>query len=254
MIYNRIKHLFEDIMGRYSSDNFVSGAPVQQNTYISSNPYTQNPYNQTPYGMGSQPQQGYGSQQNPMANWPTSFPNPTVVLDLHGVLIENVRDINSVSQMQVIPGALEAVKQIRLKGHKAFILADYPGIARGKQTQQGADAIFSHLMNLLGQAGCMSIDGALYNTSDQKQDLYAKPNIGMINRAKSEMKMDLSNGYCVGDSMEDLVMATKAKLTPVLILTGNGQDTLKKLDSFTNRELKQKTKVFPDLLSFVASL
>ena len=122
------------------------------------------------------------------------------------------------------------------------------------QTTLKKAQIHNQLMQLLGQAGCFSIDGMLYNTSDQKQDLYAKPNIGMINRAKVEMKMDFSNGYHVGDSIEDLNMAVKAKLTPVLILTGNGQETLKKLDSFVSRELKPKVKVFPDLQSFVASL
>lgn len=187
-------------------------------------------------------------------NWPTVFPNPMVSLDLHGILIEYVKDINHISQMQVIPGALDCVKQLRLKGHKVFILADYPGISRGKQTSQGAESINKHLMYLLGQAGCYSVDGMLWNVSDQKNDMYSKPNIGMINRAKTEMKIDFSNGYHVGDSLEDLVMAVKAKLTPVLILSGNGNETLKKLGKYANKELKAKVKVFPDLQSFVTSL
>jgi histidinol-phosphate phosphatase family protein len=226
-------------MGRYSSDsvNVIPSQPMN-NGYVSSNPYSQSP------PMSS------GMQQNPMASWPTQFPNPMVALDLHGILIEYVKDINSPSQISIIPGALESVKQLRLKGHKVFILTDYPGVARGKQTIQGADAIHQQLMQLLGQSGCLSVDGLLYNTSDQKQDVFAKPNLGMINRATNEMKMDFSNGYYVGDSTEDMVMAVKANLTPILVLTGNGQTTQKKL-SF---ELKQKVKVFPDLQSFVSSL
>jgi D-glycero-D-manno-heptose 1,7-bisphosphate phosphatase len=226
-------------MGRYSSDS-VSVLPSQpmNSGYISSSPYSQSP------------QMPVGAQQNPMASWPTQFPNPMVALDLHGILIEYVKDINSPSQLRLIPGAIESVKQLRLKGHKVFILTDYPGIARGKQTTQGAEAIHQQLMQFLGQAGCLSIDGLLYNTSDQKQDVFAKPNLGMINRAKNEMNIDFSNGYYVGDSTEDMVMAVKANLTPILILTGNGQTTQKKL-SF---ELKQKVKVFPDLQSFVSSL
>ena len=235
-------------MGRYSSDVAITAAtPPMNNAYVSSSPYSQTPH-MPMQQMGGQPPQSM--QQNPMANWPTTFPNPTVVLDLHGVILEYIKDINSPSQMKPIVGALESVRQLRLKGHKVLVLADYPGIARGKQTMQGAEAINQQLMQLLGQAGCFSIDGSLYNTSDQKQDMYAKPNVGMINRAKSEMKLDMSGGYCVGDSLEDMQMAVNAKLTPVLVLTGNGQDTMKKMGS----ELKQKVKVFPDLLSFVNSL
>lgn len=241
-------------MGRFSSDASVATPMVQQpQQYISSNPY-QNPYGMSMPGMQQQMPGQMPMQQNSQVNWPTVFPNPAVTLDLHGVLIEYIKDITGPSQVRVIPGALESVRNLRLKGHKVLILADYPGISRGKQTMQGAEAIHQQLMQLLGQAGCFTIDGLLYNTSDQKHDLYAKPNIGMINRAKAEMKIDFSNGYHVGDSIEDLVMATKAKLVPVLVLTGNGQETLKKLDSFVNRDLKPKVKVFPDLQSFVNSL
>lgn len=190
------------------------------------------------------------TKQNNIINWPSSFPHFMVSLDLNGTLIEYVKDINNVSQVKPIVGSLEAIKQLRLKGHKVCILADYPGISRGKQTIQGAESINYHLMQLLGQSGCFSIDGLLYNTSDQKQDVYAKPNVGMINRAKVEMKLDFSNGYYVGDSIEDLRMAINAKLTPILVLTGNGQETLKKMGT----ELKKKVKIFPDLLSFVHSL
>lgn len=246
-------------MGRYTSDPTVA-TPVSQQTqqYISSNPY-QSPYGAP--GMQStgqmlQPgmQQQMPMQQNPMANWPTVFPKPMVSLDLNGTLIEYVKDISGPSQVVPIPGALEAVRELRIKGHKVFILADYPGISKGKQTMQGADGIHQKLMQLLGQVGCFSIDGLLYNTSDQKQDIYAKPNIGMINRAKSEMRIDFSNGYHVGDSIEDMSMAVKAGLKPILVLTGLGKETEKKLDSFVYRDLKPKVQIFPDLMAFVNTL
>jgi HAD superfamily hydrolase (TIGR01662 family) len=231
-------------MGRYSSDPVVN-QPNQLNQPIQSGFVSSNPYSSTPAPQNT--------QVNPMANWPTVFPKSVVALDLHGTIIENMgEDLNS----PVLPlaGSLEAVKLLRLKGHKVFILADYPGIFSGKATTQQADSVHTTLMQLLGQAGCLSIDGLLYCTSSLKDDMYAKPNIGMIDRAKSEFRIDFGNGWYVGDSIEDLKMAEKAGLKPILVATGKGLETETKLDTYANRELKKKVQVFPDLLSFVQTL
>jgi D-glycero-D-manno-heptose 1,7-bisphosphate phosphatase len=232
-------------MGRFSSSASASPSTQPNQSYTSS-PYQSPPYPTYSYNPGAV------NTMNPA--WPTAFPNPMVSLDLNGTLIEYVKNINDPSQVIPIPGVLEAVKQLRLKGHKVFILADFPGIHTGKQSIQGSEAIQNHLMQLLGQAGCQSIDGMLFNTSDQKNDMYAKPNIGMINRAKSELKMDFSNGYYVGDSVEDLTMAVRAKITPVLVLTGQGEETLKKIKSFLYKDLYARVKVFDSLPAFVNSL
>jgi len=234
-------------MGRYSSDPQT----VQTNTNPSGGMVvTSNPYCNPPIGM----QQGQPQQQNPMANWPTVFPKPVVGLDLHGTLIEYNPNINSPADIVPIPGALEAVRLLRLKGHKVFILADYPGIAEKKLTQQDADNIHNALMNLLGQAGCFSIDGLLYNTSAMKDDMYAKPNTGMMKRSTNEFKMNWKEGWYVGDDISDLKMAQSGGSKPILVMTGRGNETLPKLDSFANKELKKKVKIFPNLLSFAQSL
>ena len=65
------------------------------------------------------------------------------------------------------------------------------------------------MMQNFGQHGIFSIDGFLYNQSDIPQDPYAKPNIGMLNRSKNEIGMDWTDGYYVGDTIEDVKMAIK---------------------------------------------
>jgi HAD superfamily hydrolase (TIGR01662 family) len=233
-------------MGRYSTEPNTNQSvlPVNTGNYISSNPFCKNPM--SPEGMT-------GQQINPMSNWPTKFPNPIVGLDLHGTILEKMNDYDDFS-INPIVGSLEAIKIMRLKGHKVFILADYPGIIEKKTTIEQTNTIHSNLMRMLGQSGCFSIDGLLYCTSALKQDNYAKPNIGMIDRSKKEMKIDWKNGFFIGDSIEDLKMAEKANLKPILVMTGNGQETLSKLDTFANKELKKKVKIFSDLLSFANSL
>ena len=78
--------------------------------------------------------------------------------------------------------------------------------------------------------------GFFYNGSDSPQDPYAKPNVGMMNRAKNEMGVDFSKGYYVGDTIEDIKMAIKSNSIPILVRTGKGTETEKNyLKSFDTK-------------------
>lgn len=201
------------------------------------------------------PAPGANPSNVPFSNWPTSFNKPIVSLDLNGLIIQDVTLVGPQS-VQVIPGVLDAIKMIRLKGHKLIILSDQPDIFKGKTTQQNIESCFQELMKIFGQHGIMTIDGFLFNTSDLKEDEFAKPNLGMVKRAESEMIKGhkFKDGWYVGDSLIDLKFADKMGAKPVLIKTGNYQHALEQLEKFTYRELKQKTKIHNSLLEFANTL
>ena len=226
-------------MGRYSTD--VAGPPPA----APSSPLPQCPFGQPSYSM---PQAGV--PQTP-AGWPTSFPKPIVALDLNGVIIEDTV-LKGSDSVRVLPGVLDAIRTIRLKGYKLFILSDQPSISKGLNTPSNIEASFQHLMSVFGQAGIFSIDGFLYNTSEIKDDEFAKPNLGMVKRAEREMIKNarFKDGWYVGDSMVDLKFADKMESIPVLVKTGNHIDALEQLDRFTYKDIKSKTKVFNTLLEF----
>jgi HAD superfamily hydrolase (TIGR01662 family) len=143
---------------------------------------------------------------------------------------------------------------IRAKGYKVAIIFDQPGISRGQLTVEDVDRMNDHMIDLFGQAGCPSIDGTLYNMSDLKHDIYSKPNTGMLKRLRDEMGVPLKGGYYVGDRLVDAKMADRAKLKPVLVKTGKYEDDKKQFNSFANRPLKKKTKIYDNLLEFAESL
>lgn len=180
---------------------------------------------------------------------------PVVGLDRDGTIIKDIGDyITDPNQVVPIPGSLEAIKMLRDKGHRLVILTNQGGIAKGLQTTQQVEDVHTHLMNMFGQNGISSIDGLYYSTSSMKEDIFAKPNIGMFNRAKDELKVDWKKGWYVGDKISDLKAAEKAGSKPILVLTGHGKETLEKLNTYANRELKKKTLVFNNLLEFVNTL
>lgn len=201
------------------------------------------------------PAPGASPSNLPFSNWPSSFNKPVVSLDLNGLIIQDVTLFGPQS-VQIIPGVLDAIKLIRLKGHKLFILSDQPDIFKGKTTQQNIESCFQELMKIFGQHGIMTIDGFLFNTSDLKDDEFAKPNLGMVKRAESEMLKGhkFKDGWYVGDSLVDLKFADRMGAKPVLIKTGNYQHAIEQLEKFTYRDLKQKTKIHNSLLEFANTL
>lgn len=196
------------------------------------------------------------TQQNQSySGWPTTFDNVVIGLDRDGTInIDRGEYITDPSQLSYIPGSLEAIRQLRIRGHRVVILTNQAGIAKGVQTQQQVDAVHNKMMQDFGTAGILSIDGLYYSTSNLREDKFAKPNIGMFERAALEHKLNWKRGYYVGDKISDLKAADKIGAIPVLVLTGHGAETLQTLDKFSNKELKKKTLVYESLSDFVSSL
>jgi HAD superfamily hydrolase (TIGR01662 family) len=134
------------------------------------------------------------------------------------------------------------------------IFSNQYGIGERKLSQVDVDVVHQHLLKLLGEAGCMTIEGLYYSTTKLKEDIYALPNIGMLQRAEKETKVKFSEGWFVGDKISDLKAAQTSKAKPILIKSMDGEEALKKLGSFANQDLKRKVTVFETLLEFAESL
>ena len=174
-------------------------------------------------------------------------------LDRDGVLnVDRGTYTYKPEDFEPIPNSLAAVTRLRLMGHKIAIITNQGGIEHGLFTEEEVDKLHQHMLNLLGEAGCPSIDAIYYSASSAKNDMYAKPNTGMFKRCEKENPgIKFSKGYYVGDKMSDLKAAYKMRATPVLVRTGYGLETEKELKKFTYRDIRKKTIIFDDLSSFV---
>ena len=234
-------------MGRFKSKQ----PPTQPIQFAPSKPES-NACPTQQMGMPPQQQMGQQGQYNPQ-DWPTSFPKPMIGIDRDGVILEWKNIIKRFEDVKYINGSLEAIRKLRMKGRKMMMFADQPNISRGLISNNEVDNIMNYMMQNFGQNGIFSIDGFLYNQSDYSRDPYAKPNVGMLARSKNEMKLDWTDGYYVGDTIEDIKMAIKFGVTPVLVRTGKGAKTEKEYLKGMNNKY-QGVKVFDNLLSFVDSL
>lgn len=202
-----------------------------------------------------QPQQ---NNQQPKLSWTGGeFRTKCVIgLDRDGVIN---RDLGTycfkVEDFDPIPGSLDAIADMRRKGYKIVIITDQGGIEKGLYTQQDVDTVHLHMLDLLGKAGCSSIDGIYYSASSRKEDPFAKPNTGMFKRCEKEIKdIKFKGGYYVGDKIKDLKAAVNIGAKPILVRTGYGLETEAELKKWTYRELKRRTLIFDTLEDFVNSL
>lgn len=182
------------------------------------------------------------------------YSKPLIAIDRDGVLIECNGNIKNTDQFVPIDGSIEAISMIRAKGYKLAIIFDQPGISKNELTIDQVEEMNVHMINLFGQAGCPSIDGILYNASDSKDDPWSKPKPLMFYRLRDEFKVPIKGGYYVGDRLVDAKMADKAKLKPILVKTGKFSEDEKKFNSYSNRPLKKKTKIYNNLLDFAKAL
>jgi len=198
-------------------------------------------------------------QQELPPDWPTVFPKSIVGLDRDGVInVDKGHYITNPEDFEVYPESLAAIHKLRIKGYKVVILTNQGGIIKGLQTHEQVEAVHQRMFEIFGQAGIYTIDGLFYSESSLKEDIYAKPNLGMFHRAEKEIfggkTRFKDKGFYVGDKMSDLKAAERIGATPILVRTGHGVDTEGELKKFSKEKLRKKTKVFDNLLQFVDRL
>jgi len=173
--------------------------------------------------------------------WPVTFPKPVIGIDRRNVLTVG-------TSMEMLDGALDAIRELRLKGHKFVMLND----ERGRQIQD-VEMQNDQFMKIFGDAGIMSIDTMFYSIGADKNDIYVKPSAGMFKRCEKEFShIKFSRGWYVGHDIHDAKAAFKVKAKPVLI--NPTEETQKKLNSFANKKLKKVTRIYDSLADFVATL
>ena len=179
----------------------------------------------------------------------------TVGLDRDGTINEDLGTyVTHPFQFKPIENSIEAVALLRKKGYNIVVITNQAGVSKGIMTTDEVANVHDYMLNLLGKAGCASIDGIYYSHTSQKQDMFAKPNVGMFKKAEFDLDLKFKGGFYVGDKLSDMKAAEKIGATPILVRTGYGKETEAKLKRFTYKSLKRKTMIFDNLWAFVSSL
>jgi D-glycero-D-manno-heptose 1,7-bisphosphate phosphatase len=144
-----------------------------------------------------------------------------VFLDRDGVLNVEGGYVVRPEDLQLLPGAAEAVARLSRAGWAIFVFTNQAGVGRGYLTLATMHAIHERLKAEIARAGG-TLTG-IYACPHHPDDICEcrKPKPGMLLEAAREHGLDLSLCWAVGDSPRDIAAAQQAGCHTILVLTGH---------------------------------
>ena len=143
----------------------------------------------------------------------------TVFLDRDGTLNYDPGYLKVAADLKLLAGVGPALARLRGAGAKLIVVTNQSGVGRGIVTLKDLEAIHARLEGLLEQEDA-ALD-AIYFCPHHPDDgcRCRKPNIGMVERAVSELQLDLRRSYLIGDHARDIQLANRVGAKAILMTT-----------------------------------
>ena len=144
----------------------------------------------------------------------------TVFLDRDGTLNYDPGYLKSAAELRLLPGVTTALTRLKTAGARLVVITNQSGISRGFLTLKDLEAIHARLQGMLEQEDA-ALD-AIYFCPHHPDDgcRCRKPGTAMVERAVSELQLDLKRCYVVGDHIRDVQLARNVGAKAVLLASG----------------------------------
>jgi D-glycero-D-manno-heptose 1,7-bisphosphate phosphatase len=180
-----------------------------------------------------------------------------VFLDRDGTVNEERDYLWRVEDFIFIPGVPEAIRRLNEAGWLVVVVTNQSGVARGYYGEEDVERLHRHIKRLLAAAGAR-IDAFYFCPHHPREGVGAyrrdcdcrKGQPGMLLRAASELGIDLSRSFMVGDKVADVEAGEAAGCTPLMVLTGYGADEARRLAPARARRFPSLTEA----VDFIATL
>jgi D-glycero-D-manno-heptose 1,7-bisphosphate phosphatase len=165
-----------------------------------------------------------------------SAPTPAVFIDRDGTLNVDAGYISDPEDLVMYPCAGRAVRLLNENGLKAIVVTNQSTVARGYCSEEMIEVIHAKLRDELKKEGGY-LDAVYYcphhpEIGDERYRVGCqcrKPGAGMLYQAEREHNIDLARSYVIGDKSLDIEMARSVGAAAALVLTGFGNDSLRRL-------------------------
>ena len=158
--------------------------------------------------------------------------NRAIFLDRDGVINEMVYYpehgiIDSpftVDQFHLLSGVSQALKRLHERGFKLVLVSNQPGIAKGHMTRTVFENVRKKMSDEFAHEGiffdaeyyCFHHPRAIVN-SLRKECECRKPKPGLLRQAASELDIDLTKSWTVGDGLTDISAGHAAGCRTILV-------------------------------------
>ena len=151
---------------------------------------------------------------------------PAVFIDRDGTLITERSYLARPDGVELVPGAVEALRALRRAGFALVTVTNQSGIARGLYGEADYHAVADRVARLLDDAG-VPPDDVRY--CPHHPDVTGpcdcrKPATGMYLRSAALLGVDTAASYYVGDKLTDVLPAITLGGRGILVRTGYGTE------------------------------
>jgi len=180
-----------------------------------------------------------------------------VFLDRDGTLNVDSGYPSSLAEIELLPGAIEAVKLLNAHNLPVIVITNQSGVARGMFSEEDVQAIHVGMKQMFANAGAVITDfyycpyhptkgrGKYLLDSDCR-----KPKSGMFLDAAKDYELKLESCYMVGDKLSDVEAGLRLNMPGILVTTGEGKKQA--LKALNDPEQPQPTIVVADVLAAAA--
>ena len=124
-------------------------------------------------------------------------------LDRDGTIIRDVGYLRDPSEVTLLPGAVAALSMMSAAGFMLILVSNQSGIGRGLITQDQADRVHRRFEELLRGEGVRLSDSYYCPHRPEEDCPCRKPRTGLLERASTELDIDLQTSVMVGDRESD---------------------------------------------------
>jgi D-glycero-D-manno-heptose 1,7-bisphosphate phosphatase len=159
-----------------------------------------------------------------------------VFIDRDGTINEEAGYPADFGRVRIYPESFEGVRLINEAGLLAIVVTNQSGIGRGLLTESQLIDIHDKMRAAFTAQGAR-LDAFYYCphydlSPDPRYGIACecrKPNPGLARRAAADFAIDLQSSYMIGDKPDDVIFGLNIGATPILISTGFGRESEKRL-------------------------
>ena len=149
-----------------------------------------------------------------------------VLLDRDGTINEEVGYVLRPDQLHLIPGAVEALRELQGLGLGLVVLTNQSPIGRGMMTPAELDGIHDRLRDLLADGGVTLDRIEVCPHRPDEGCACRKPGTRMVERASAALGFDPAASWMIGDHAGDVRLGRAVGARTYLVLTGHGGEEI----------------------------
>ncbi|MGD8305783.1 MAG: HAD family hydrolase [Ignavibacteria bacterium] len=167
--------------------------------------------------------------------------NRAIFLDRDGTLNEDPDPgyLADPEKVVLFPKVAEVLSRLKKEfNYLLIVVSNQSGIGRGLLTASQVDNVNSRINSLLERFN-VAIDKFYYcpyhpDFNTEEECKCRKPATFMIMKAVEDFNIDLTRSFIIGDSVSDIKCGDNAGIKSILVLSGNGRESLSILQNENN--------------------